>query len=193
MRRIAVVMGLVVGSLWAFPGPAQAGGYCQEPGSATEGEGTTVTMGDNCFSPTVLRTEEGSTVSFINKDAERHTVTSAGGAWGDPHLEIAQGEVMRVEFPKSGVYAYTCMLHPGMSGSIIVGDGTGLGAGATLIDVERLDSPEPLTRTIEKEAGIGPTIGLALGAAVIAGGAGYVVGRRRRRALALPTGEAQTA
>ena len=187
MRRIALVMGLVAGSLWVVPRTASAGGFCQEPGSATEGEGKTVTMGKNCYTPTVLRTAPGTTVSFLNKDPEPHTVTSAGGAWGDPHREVAPGEVMTVEFEQPGVYAYTCLFHPGMSGTVVVGDSAALGSGATLIDVSELPPTKTVTRTVEDQGnGASTAVAISVASAVVAAGIGYVFGRRRRSLAPLP-------
>jgi plastocyanin len=188
VRRIAraVVTTAMLFAFLAFPSSAGAGGFCQE-GKATEGSGTTVTMGKNCFTPTVLRVEPGSDVTWVNKDPEAHTVTGVAGAWGSGHKEAAPGTRMVFSFKEPGVYSYTCLLHPGMAGTIVVGDGTGKGAAVEEIDVEPVSASEDraassAARPVEQSSTTGAWAGIAIAAAALGGGAGYGLGRRRREA-----------
>lgn len=186
--RKLVRAGLATAAIFAFlPGlPAQAGGFCQE-GKATEGTGTTVEMVKNCFSPTVLRADTGAEVTWVNKDSEGHTVTGAAGAWGSGHKEAPPGETtMRFRFDEPGVYSYTCLLHPGMTGTVVVGNGTGKGAAVEEISVEPVSvsvarpgakAPQPA----ESSESTGAWAGIAIAAAALGGGAGYGLGRRRRQ------------
>jgi plastocyanin len=182
---------LAAAAVFAFlPGvPAHAGGFCQE-GKVTEGSGTTVHMGKNCFTPTVLRTDVGSQVTWVNKDPEAHTVTGAGGGWGSGHKEAAPNTTMTFRFEDPGVYSYSCLLHPGMTGTVVVGDGTGKGAAVEEISVEPVSAtaPRPAAKAPRQqpssEENTGAWAGIALGAAVLGGGAGYGLGRRRRQAVA---------
>jgi LPXTG-motif cell wall-anchored protein len=179
---------LTTGAVFAFlPGlPAQAGGFCQE-GKATEGSGTTVEMVKNCFSPTVLRADTGAEITWVNKDSEAHTVTGAAGAWGSGHKEAPPGSsVMRFRFDEPGVYSYTCLLHPGMTGTVVVGNGTGKGAAVEEISVEPVSLSEapPASRApqpVESSDNASAWAGIAIGAALLGGGAGYGLGRRRRQ------------
>jgi plastocyanin len=185
MRQL-VRAGLATAAVFAFlPGlPAQAGGFCQE-GKATEGSGTTVEMVNDCFSPTVLRAETGAEVTWINKDHKQaHTVTGAAGAWGSGHKEALPTKTMTFRFDEPGVYAYTCLIHPGMTGTVVVGNGTGLGAAAEEINVEpvSLDRPaEKAPQPAESSESTGAWAGIAIAAAALGGGAGYGLGRRRRQ------------
>ena len=52
----AILAATLVAAVLAVPA-ALAGGYCHEP--ATDERGTTVTMRDYCFGPTVLRVPTG--------------------------------------------------------------------------------------------------------------------------------------
>jgi plastocyanin len=170
----------------AFPASAGAGGFCQED-KKTEGTGTTVTMGKNCFTPTVLRVAPGTDVTWVNKDPEGHTVTGAAGAWGSGHKEAAPGTSMVFSFKEPGVYSYTCLLHPGMAGTIIVGDGIGTGAAVEQIHVEPVSASEDrpaasAAQPVEQSSSTGAWAGIALAAAALGGGAGYGLGRRRREA-----------
>ncbi|HZA26607.1 MAG TPA: plastocyanin/azurin family copper-binding protein [Actinomycetota bacterium] len=182
---------LAAAAVFAFlPGvPAQAGGFCQE-GKVTEGSGTTVTMGKNCFTPTVLRTDIGSEVTWVNKDPEAHTVTGAGGGWGSGHKEAAPSTTMTFRFKEPGVYSYTCLLHPGMTGTVVVGNGTGKGAAVEEISVEPVSATaaRPAAKAARSqpssEENTGAWAGIAIGAAVLGGSAGYGLGRRRRQVIA---------
>ena len=114
--------------------PAAAGGGCHT--SPTEGRGTTVELSKLCMSPTVLRAEEGATVTFVNRDDMEHNVSSNGF-----YNDFAKaGDTWQYRFAVSGTYAYACLLHPGMTGAIVVGDGVG---GGPVIDVGPY-RPEPV-------------------------------------------------
>jgi plastocyanin len=184
IRRTVTAALLVGGSLILIPAPAQAGGFCQE-GNLAEATGTTVTMGDNCYTPTILRAPVGAEVTFINKDPEAHTVTSAAGAWSDAHKEILPAGRISFRFEESGIYGYTCLIHPGMTGTIVVGDGLGAGAGAVEIEVEPVvDATGAVEDTVDRAENAAdslpvPAVTGAV-AGLIAGGAGFELGRRRR-------------
>lgn len=183
--RQLVRAGLATAAVFAFlPGlPAQAGGYCWE-GEVTEGSGTTVEMKDNCFRPTVLRTDMGAEVTWINRDAKApHTVTGAAGAWGSGHKEAFQNDTMTFKFDEPGVYSYTCLIHPGMTGTVVVGNGTGKGAAVEEINVEPVSVARPAakaSRSAESSESSGAMAGIAIAVAALGGGAGYAFGRRRR-------------
>jgi plastocyanin len=85
-----------------------------------------------CFAPTVLRTEPGQTVTFANLDQVGHTVLGANGSWGSFDLLHARTGTVSYRFVRPGVYAYVCTYHPGMVGTIVVGNASGPGeAGVT--------------------------------------------------------------
>jgi plastocyanin len=125
-RTLFVLAAMVLASL-ALPTAAVAGGGCH--GGATTGEGDTVEMKDACFRPSTLRIDPGATVTFVNRDAMTHNVTAMG--WGQ-FEDMNQGDAFRATFEESGVYPYACQYHPGMTGAILVGDGTGAGNGETV-------------------------------------------------------------
>lgn len=102
--------------LFAVPS-AMAGGGCHE--GATEAKGNTVELKKACFTPTNLHIQPGDEVTWVNRDTVGHVV--AGSRWGQ-FDEMKQGDRLTVRFDDPGVYAYTCFLHPGMNGAVIVGD-----------------------------------------------------------------------
>jgi plastocyanin len=100
---------------------AQAGGGCHaQPGG--EGSGNAVSIENCSFEPAVLRVDPGTKVTFTNKEGLPHTVT--GADWGE-HDYLNIGDTLTLTFAKDGTYAYSCILHPGMVGAVVVGDGTG--------------------------------------------------------------------
>jgi plastocyanin len=148
LRRTILVFAATTLASLAVPAlPAIAGGGCHD--GVTTGEGDTVEMVDACFTPTTLRVDPGDTVTFVNTDPMTHNVTA--NQWG--HFDdLNEGDSFRVTFDESGTYPYACTYHPGMSGAIIVGDGTGAGNGeAVTVAVEEPPAPpaDVETRTIE--------------------------------------------
>ncbi|HEX9260257.1 MAG TPA: cupredoxin domain-containing protein [Acidimicrobiales bacterium] len=90
------------------------------PTSAPSGPGTsaaTVTMGSRTFTPVQLRVDPGTTVTWVGTDTEPHTVTATGQF--DSGI-VAPGGTYRHTFPTNGTYAYVCLIHPGMQGTVVV-------------------------------------------------------------------------
>jgi len=90
------------------------------PGSSTPGCEET----DNCFVPSTVVITAGGTVTWENTDTAAHTAssgTAAGGPDGvfDSSLIMAGGSYS-VTLDDEGAYPYFCMVHPWMSGTIIV-------------------------------------------------------------------------
>jgi plastocyanin len=69
------------------------------------------------FEPESLTVQRGERVKWINKDPFPHTVTARGAF--DSH-SIAAGATWTYVAHKTGVYAYTCTLHPNMKGILQV-------------------------------------------------------------------------
>jgi plastocyanin len=123
-RALAVLATAALGMILPPSGSALAGGGCHE--GATTGSGNEVDMIGACFTPTTLRVEPGETVTFVNRDGFAHMVGGTG--WG--HFEDLQaGDTFSATFDDAGIYPYACIYHPGMTGAIVVGDGTGAGNG----------------------------------------------------------------
>lgn len=162
MRRILPLIVLGLGTLVLTASPSAAGGGCHS--AQTEGEGTTVAMAGMCFTPTVLRVEPGTEVTFVNRDPLAHIALGVG--WGE-WKELGTGDRIAHTFDEAGTFPYTCNLHPGMSGVIVVGD-----AEPTL-------TTEPISTSRDESGGISPVLfGLALVAVVAAVFAGRLTARR---------------
>jgi hypothetical protein len=115
-------------------------------------------------------------VTWTNRSIQAHEIVGSNLTWGahDKLLEPNGGSIGWT-FDKPGVYASTCMLHPGMSGAIVVGSpAANLGS-----DVETTAATEP-TATTDGGSMLVPAlaaggVGLVLG--LVVGGA--LIGRRR--------------
>jgi plastocyanin len=129
VKRVATMVAgsMVVAILALAPaGIAAAGGGCFHGTPPSVGEGTEVDLVDNCFEATVLRVDPGAQVTWTNRDDYEHTVTGVGGQWGTVDA-VAPGERVAFSFDNDGVYVYSCLLHPGMVGAVVVGSGQGDG------------------------------------------------------------------
>jgi plastocyanin len=96
------------------------GGGCHF-GSFADAATTRIEAVGNCFEPTVARIEVGDRVRWTNADAFAHTVTGAAGMFDTG--DFGPGDLTSWTFTQAGVYPYSCLLHPGMVGAIVVGGG----------------------------------------------------------------------
>jgi plastocyanin len=136
MRRIIAAVSTLVlimlAGVFAVP-VAQAGDPCFHDTSrppVTEGSVTTVKIDTCVFLPTIARVPVGATVRFVNSSPMEHQVTGANLAWGiTGDKRLGNGDEYSAPFLKAGVYPYSCMIHPGMTGAIIVGSDSALGGG----------------------------------------------------------------
>jgi plastocyanin len=152
---------------------------------ATSESGTEIKLLPCAFAPTVTQVPVGATVTFFNGPNFSHLITGANQAWGSPDVELQPGATVSYTFDKAGIYPYACVLHPGMSGAIVVGDlAEGAGAGTTTDTGSNVGA----TAGGESAAGgesnasepsasaAGPADPTLAGLAIIALGAGLIVG-----------------
>jgi len=81
-----------------------------------------VYMYDKYFDPSTITINAGQKVTWINKGAVDHTVTSSNGYFDSGHIH--PGSSMSYTFTKPGTYSYKCTIHSfmafGMKGKVIV-------------------------------------------------------------------------
>ncbi len=77
-----------------------------------------VWMQNTTFNPSTRTVAAGTTVTWINKDAVSHDVTSNTGLFASPPMSMNDPWVYT--FTTAGTYNYHCTFHPGMNGTIIV-------------------------------------------------------------------------
>jgi plastocyanin len=130
MRRAAVVLAAVVGTVLvpSIEARASGGGGCGGP--VTEGAGDQVAIRQFCFEPTVLVMPAGGEVTFTNNDEVPHNVLGANASWGT-FAQLNGGKARTYGFNEPGVYPYVCSWHPGMVGAVVVGED-----GSETIDAE---------------------------------------------------------
>jgi plastocyanin len=185
-RRPLLLAAVLAAALAAAVLPARAalgGGYCHRP--ATDGRGTTVTMREYCYNPTVLRVPAGGQVTFVNQDKVAHPTVGRGSDW---FADAAAGAGRAtVRFDEEGVYPYFCHEHLGMIGVVVVGDGRGAGVAAP-VDVADPPAAQPAAAQgagVAAEPAAAARTPWSLAGAVLLGlavaaGAALVLSRRRR-------------
>jgi plastocyanin len=192
--RITVLTIVAVAGLMLPAVPASAGGFCMGDAPFRDARTTTVEMKQACFGPTVARIAPGDTVTFRNADTQIHAVGGANGTFGDPHGAIRPGEEVSFSFDDEGVFPYVCILHPGMAGAIVVGDGAGKVSSATGIAPASLNDQSTSKETSPTSASSGggtPLVLVVSIAAVLVLSAGALI-RFRTRPAAAPAQEAAT-
>ncbi len=78
---------------------------------------------NECFLPYQVEISSGETVVWINMDSAAHTVTSGLPANPDGNFDsgmMVVDQSWESTFTDSGEYDYYCMLHPWMTGKVIV-------------------------------------------------------------------------
>ncbi len=79
-----------------------------------------ITISNYAFHPGTLTVKKGSTVTWVNRDDDVHTVKSMDGpaAFNSPALD--SGNQFGFTFRQAGTYHYICSVHPYMHGVIVV-------------------------------------------------------------------------
>ena len=158
----------------AIPTVVVAGGGCHAGADGStymEGDGTTVIRMDTCsFAPTVSRVAPGTTVRFLNTATIQHQVVGRSATWGRVLLDPGQEHSETVA--AAGIDPYTCPLHPGMVGAIVVGDGQAPAADLAVASPSAADTApamddtfpptDPIALVVTGLAGLG--VGLGIGA-----------------------------
>jgi plastocyanin len=202
LTRIARLLTLPALLALSFTGTpaASAGNPCfhgyDMPPSTTE-PGTEVKLMPCAFQPTVTVVAVGTAVSFFNGPDYTHLITGAAQEWGSPDVEIQPNQTVTYTFDTAGVYPYACVLHPGMSGAIVVGDladvvaagttdsstggSTGRSAGD---DAGTAEAPAPASTSVASDStgNNAVLVGVGTGAGLIAGAALVWLATRRRPA-----------
>ena len=102
---------IMIGAL-AFALAAALGGAA--PANAAR---TRVKIVDFAFQPKRVEIPQGTSVLWVNKGAEAHTVTSTSGKWSSGELQ--PGDTYTKRFRQTGVFKYFCEIHPDMRGKVL--------------------------------------------------------------------------
>ena len=127
----SLVVLFAIASMVAIAPEAFAATVTNAPGSSTPGCEETA---EGCFIPSPVTIDIGETVTWENNDTAAHTATGGSAADGpsgvfDSSLIMA-GSSFSHTFDSVGTYDYFCMVHPWMSGTVIVEDAAAAEAAA---------------------------------------------------------------
>ena len=167
----------------ALAAPAtHAGGGCHVPDGSvyTEGESTVIRMDTCSFSPTIARVPVGTSVRFLNTSTIDHAVVGRAGTFDSQIL--SPGAEYSAKFAAAGTYPFSCPLHPGMVGAIVVGgDAAAAPAPATpAIASTSTETTSPETGGVDlMPLAIAGVAGLGIGALAGVLAAGAITTRRR--------------
>jgi plastocyanin len=126
MKRLRMyVIPLSIMAVLVYAAHAMAQSTAPDPNSTT-----TVNIHDRDFDPAQLNVAPGTTVTWINKDTEAHTVTARNDLFDSGVIEPGQSYSTRLG--GSGKVAYHCKKHPHMKGSVVVDDASGGGQGTAI-------------------------------------------------------------
>jgi plastocyanin len=192
IKRLAVLPPLLaLGAMW--PSSVSAGNPCfhdfimPPTTSSTDNE---IKLLPCAFAPTVTHVAIGSEVTFLNGPDFSHLITGANQEWGSPEVELQPGTSISYTFDTAGIYPYACVLHPGMSGSIVVGALADVLASGTVTGGSTGTSSDPESSTVETSTTAStardstPTsllfVVLGIGAGLIAGATAVWFSLRRR-------------
>ena len=78
-----------------------------------------VWMSTHSFLPANLVVTQGTTVRWMNNSSVTHNLVSAAGLFDEL---LNPGQSFSYTFSETGLFNYECTIHPGMTGSVTVGD-----------------------------------------------------------------------
>jgi plastocyanin len=87
-------------------------------GAVRPAASVTISMEDDFYRPASKRIKPRTTVTWVNDGDDDHSATAYDGSFDTRLLD--PGESRSVRFRKLGRYQYTCIIHPGMTGTIKV-------------------------------------------------------------------------
>ena len=183
MRRttIAALIAPVLLLIAALATPAtQAGGGCHMPDGSvyTEGEASVIRMDTCSFSPTIAKVPVGTSVRFLNTSTIEHAVVGRAGTFDSQIL--SPGSEYSAKFAAAGTYPFSCPLHPGMVGAIVVGGEAAAPAAPAMTSTSAAASTTEASAAVDLlPVAVAGLAGLAIGAIGGVLVAGAIATRRR--------------
>ncbi len=113
---LMVVGSVLIGSCSSKSNPTSSN---SSGGGGGGGTPNAVSISGFAFSPGSLSVKVGTTITWTNKDAAIHTVTSDDGKFTSSE-NLGQGATYSFTFNTAGSYPYRCAIHPSMTGTITV-------------------------------------------------------------------------
>lgn len=120
----------MTGTVTVIAAPGDPGPQATTPAATTTTTPTTtappvsvagdIDIVDFSFTPSTITIKAGRTLTFANTGNAKHSATAKDGSF-DTGL-LARGQTARHKFNTPGTFPYFCVLHPGMTGTILVTD-----------------------------------------------------------------------
>jgi len=114
-----VGVALLLAAAALLSGCGSDGGAGTDRDDADGASAGTVQIADFVYEPGRVVVPKGTTVSFTNRDAAPHTATSKESGAFDTGT-IRQGQSGEIVLEESGTFAYYCLFHPFMKGTVVV-------------------------------------------------------------------------
>jgi plastocyanin len=108
IMRLAISLGITVPAL----------GFVAFEARGAAPAAASVQIRDFAFAPQVLTVKPGTTVTWVNRDEDPHTVTANDKSFHSAALDTE--DKFSFTFTKAGQYGYFCSLHPHMTAKVIV-------------------------------------------------------------------------
>jgi plastocyanin len=178
-KKAAITLALTIASIGVVNADTtHAGGGCHQiPPGFTDEASNEVSMDECKFIPAVVRIDPGDSIQWTNDDDIDHMVAGVAGSWGTSGV-LVTGETADHTFDESGVFPYFCEMHPGMVGTVVVGDGAAVSnAGqasdlAVSADIADAGAPQSADASTAGDNGFdAAAIAVAAAAALVIGGA----------------------
>ncbi|MDD1702482.1 MAG: cupredoxin family copper-binding protein [Methanoregula sp.] len=80
----------------------------------------TIDIRDMAFTPATITVPAGAIVRWVNRDSIPHSVVFSKESKIATSGALSGGQSFSVKFPTAGTYAYSCGIHPAMTGTVIV-------------------------------------------------------------------------
>ncbi len=109
---------LLVATLFALTALAGCSGSDPVSSNPSGDQNAYVSMKDFNFNPTTVNIQKGSVVQWNNTGAMPHTATANDGEFDSGN--VVAGGTFSHTFGAVGTFAYTCKIHPNMTGTIKV-------------------------------------------------------------------------
>ncbi len=109
----------------ATNGPAVSPPTATETAPADNAASVYVSIQNFAFNPATTTVKAGTAVTWVNNDPVEHQIgpdqaSRNAGLNGPASAVLARGDTYSFTFNTPGTYSYQCMIHPSMTGTIIV-------------------------------------------------------------------------
>jgi plastocyanin len=109
---------VLAAALLAGCGSSKKSNTSSSTSSSAGGGGTAVSMKNIQFSPKSLSVKVGDTVTWTNDDSVDHNVIANDGTFKSGNF--GGGQKFTWTATKAGTFKYSCTIHPGMVGTLVV-------------------------------------------------------------------------